>query len=219
MENQEQKNEEIKKYSVEDIIKIFNENKGSENNMPEDILKLINTFSTPMKKDEKNNMFTSKHMEYMEGITLDDIRLINEYAVNEVEKYTKEPFDMSKTNHQDYFAYFKEKAVKEKEKEIKIKNFDKSLHEKYGDKYESVESAARDAFESMAFKDARDILSSRMHGNVERLLEFYDNIFKEITACENIENKKETEIVFPPNSIQGGNYKNNEKKSTYEDFI
>ncbi len=53
MENQEQKNEEIKKYSVEDIIKIFNENKGSENNMPEDILKLINTFSTPMKKDEK----------------------------------------------------------------------------------------------------------------------------------------------------------------------
>ncbi len=214
MENQETNNIlEEKKYSVSELLKIISESK--ENNMEEDIKTLVEYFNK--KQPQKENKNSLNITSCIDGLSLDDIRLIHEYAVKEVEKYTKSPFDISKDDHKDYYEYFKQQALKSKEIELKIQNFESELYKKYGDMYENVEKAARDAFENMAFRDARDILSSRMHGNVEKLLEFYDNVFKEISLKEN--NVEKEEILFPPKSINGGSCKFNETKPVYEDFI
>ena len=161
---------------------------------------------------------------YIEGLSLEDIKAINEYAAKQVENYVKAQFDINNPAHREYFEYFKQQALKEKEKEIKLRKFDESLHEKYGDMYESVEQAARSTFESMAFKDARDILSSRMHGNVEKLLSFYDSVFNEVVnKKEQMENKaikdSEKNIIFPPKAMNGGSYKQVKNNNTYENFI
>ncbi len=224
MENQEnnkEKNKEnTKKYSVEEILNILKSDKKENIEIDSSILELVDYIL----KNNKNVEDTQEYIDscyngkaYMDGLSLDDIKAVHEYALKQVENYTKTPFNASNNEHNDYYEYFRQNALKEKEKEIKIRNFDESLQKKYGSMYANVEKAARDAFENMAFKDARDILSSRMHGNVEKLLEFYDNIFKELTVKK--EENKIDNIIFPPKSINSGSCKNNESIKTYENFI
>ncbi len=159
---------------------------------------------------------------YIDGLSLEDIKYINEQAVSSVEKYTKEKFNMENVAHREYFEYFKQQALKEKEQEIKMKQFEKSLHEKYGPMYEQVETAARNAFENMAYRDAKNIIMSRMKGDIETLITFYDNIYKGLQSEKKMkENVNENEnMVFPPKAIKGGNYTNaGQKQAGYENFI
>lgn len=157
---------------------------------------------------------------YIDGLSLEDIKYINEQAVSSVEKYTKEKFNMENVAHREYFEYFKQQALKEKEQEIKMKQFEKSLHEKYGPMYEQVETAARNAFENMAYRDAKNIIMSRMKGDIETLITFYDNIYKGLQSEKKMKENVNENMVFPPKAIQGGNYTNAGQKQTgYENFI
>lgn len=157
---------------------------------------------------------------YIDGLSLEDIKYINEQAVSSVEKYTKEKFNMENVAHREYFEYFKQQALKEKEQEIKMKQFEKSLHEKYGPMYEQVETAARNAFENMAYRDAKNIIMSRMKGDIETLITFYDNIYKGLQSEKKMKDNVNENMVFPPKAIKGGNYANAGQKQTgYENFI
>lgn len=157
---------------------------------------------------------------YIEGLSLEDIKYINEQAVSSVEKYTKEKFNMENVAHREYFEYFKQQALKEKEQEIKMKQFEKSLHEKYGPMYEQVETAARNAFENMAYRDAKNIIMSRMKGDIETLITFYDNIYKGLQSEKKMKENVNENMVFPPKAIKGGNYTNaGQKQAGYENFI
>lgn len=215
-----------KTYSIEEILNIINESAKNKKPLPEDVEMLLKTLNSG--ENEKENKYTKNqsmgNISYTEGLSLDDIKAINDYAYKQTENYTKTPFNMENPEHREYFEYFKAQAYKNKEKEMKLKKFDESLHEKYGDMYESVEKAARNTFESMAFKDARDIISSRMHGNVEKLLLFYDSVFNEMVAkqkqMEEMPAKtEEGSIIFPPKAIKGGNFKADKNIKTYENFI
>lgn len=157
---------------------------------------------------------------YIDGLSLEDIKYINEQAVSSVEKYTKEKFNMENVAHREYFEYFKQQALKEKEQEIKMKQFEKSLHEKYGPMYEQVETAARNAFENMAYRDAKNIIMSRMKGDIETLITFYDNIYKGLVSDKKAQAGINENTVFPPKAIKGGNYANaGQKQAGYENFI
>lgn len=157
---------------------------------------------------------------YIDGLSLEDIKYINEQAVSSVEKYTKEKFNMENVAHREYFEYFKQQALKEKEQEIKMKQFEKSLHEKYGPMYEQVETAARNAFENMAYRDAKNIIMSRMKGDIETLIAFYDNIYKGLQSEKKMKENVNENMVFPPKAIKGGNYANaSQKQAGYENFI
>lgn len=157
---------------------------------------------------------------YIDGLSLEDIKYINEQAVSSVEKYTKEKFNMENVAHREYFEYFKQQALKEKEQEIKMKQFEKSLHEKYGPMYEQVETAARNAFENMAYRDAKNIIMSRMKGDIETLITFYDNIYKGLQSEKKMKENVNENMVFPPKAIKGGNYANaSQKQAGYENFI
>lgn len=157
---------------------------------------------------------------YIDGLSLEDIKYINEQAVSLVEKYTKEKFNMENVAHREYFEYFKQQALKEKEQEIKMKQFEKSLHEKYGPMYEQVETAARNAFENMAYRDAKNIIMSRMKGDIETLITFYDNIYKGLQSEKKMKENVNENMVFPPKAIKGGNYTNaGQKQAGYENFI
>lgn len=157
---------------------------------------------------------------YIDGLSLEDIKYINEQAVSSVEKYTKEKFNMENVAHREYFEYFKQQALKEKEQEIKMKQFEKSLHEKYGPMYEQVETAARNAFENMAYRDAKNIIMSRMKGDIETLITFYDNIYKGLQSEKKMKENVNENMVFPPKAIKGGNYTNaGQKQAGYENFI
>lgn len=157
---------------------------------------------------------------YIDGLSLEDIKYINEQAVSSVEKYTKEKFNMENVAHREYFEYFKQQALKEKEQEIKMKQFEKSLHEKYGPMYEQVETAARNAFENMAYRDAKNIIMSRMKGDIETLIVFYDNIYKGLQSEKKMKENVNENMVFPPKAIKGGNYTNaGQKQAGYENFI
>lgn len=157
---------------------------------------------------------------YIEGLSLEDIKYINEQAVSSVEKYTKEKFNMENVAHREYFEYFKQQALKAKEQEIKMKQFEKSLHEKYGPMYEQVETAARNAFENMTYRDAKNIIMSRMKGDIEILLTFYDNIYKGLQSEKKMKENVNENMVFPPKAIKGGNYTNaGQKQAGYENFI
>lgn len=157
---------------------------------------------------------------YIDSLSLEDIKYINEQAVSSVEKYTKEKFNMENVAHREYFEYFKQQALKEKEQEIKMKQFEKSLHEKYGPMYEQVETAARNAFENMAYRDAKNIIMSRMKGDIETLITFYDNIYKGLQSEKKMKENVNENMVFPPKAIKGGNYTNaGQKQAGYENFI
>lgn len=157
---------------------------------------------------------------YIDGLSLEDIKYINEQAVSSVEKYTKEKFNMENVAHREYFEYFKQQALKEKEQEIKMKQFEKSLHEKYGPMYEQVETAARNAFENMAYRDAKNIIMSRMKGDIETLITFYDNIYKGLQSEKKMKENVNENMVFPPKAMKGGNYTNaGQKQAGYENFI
>lgn len=212
-----------KTYSVEDILKIISESRKNKTSLPDEIEMLLKSLQNEESKERGKNTKQSLSINYIDGLSLEDIKSINEYAYKQVENYLKTPFNAENIEHMEYFEYFKQQALKEKEKQIKLRKFYESLHEKYGDMYESVEKAARNAFESMAFKEAREILSFRMHGNVEKLLSFYDSVFNEMTSgqkqAETAVHTKEGNIIFPPKALKGGSIKNADSKNTYENFI
>ena len=116
-----------------------------ETNIPAEILSVFEMLYAKRKEQEQvenkqNNsakentaLSTQAHtpaVSYIDGLSLEDIKYINEQAVSSVEKYTKEKFNMENISHREYFEYFKQQVLKEKEQEIKIKQFEKSLHEK-----------------------------------------------------------------------------------------
>lgn len=200
-----------------------------EKNIPVEILSVFEMLYAKRKEqeqaDQKENTAGNIHantpaVSYIDGLSLEDIKYINEQAVSSVEKYTKEKFNMENVAHREYFEYFKQQALKEKEQEIKMKQFEKSLHEKYGPMYEQVETAARNAFENMAYRDAKNIIMSRMKGDIETLITFYDNIYKGLQSEKKMKENVNENMVFPPKAIKGGNYTNaSQKQAGYENFI
>ena len=52
---------------------------------------------------------------YIDGLSLEDIKYINEQAAHHVEKYTGENFNMENIIHREYFEYFKQQVLKAKE--------------------------------------------------------------------------------------------------------
>ena len=101
-----------------------------------------------------------------------------------------------------------------------MKQFEKSLHEKYGTMYEQVETAARNAFENMAYRDAKNIIMSRMQGDIDTLITFYDNIYKGLQSEKKVKENIIEDTVFPPKAMKGGNYANAaQKQAGYENFI
>lgn len=206
-----------------------------EKNIPAEILSLFEMLYAKRKEQEQaeskqnnaakentagNMQANMPSVSYIDGLSLEDIKYINEQAVSSVEKYTKEKFNMENVSHREYFEYFKQQALKEKEQEIKIKQFEKSLHEKYGPMYDQVETAARNAFENMAYRDAKNIIMSRMKGDIETLITFYDNIYKGLQSEKKAKENINENMVFPPKAIKGGNYANAaHKQAGYENFI
>ena len=131
--------ENVKTYSVEEILKIISQAGNDKKKLPRDIIMLLENMQNISKAENKDN--TEKNMAvgsigYIEGLSLEDIKAINEYAAKQVENYLKAQFDINNPAHREYFEYFKQQALKEKEKQIKMKKFDESLHEKYGEMYE-----------------------------------------------------------------------------------
>lgn len=192
----------------------------SENDIPKEILSLFEELYTKRKEQENTKQVQAGSVTYIEGMSLEDIKYINETALQQTEKYTNEKFNMENSTHREYFEYFKQKLLKTKEYEIKMKQFEESLHEKYGTMYEEVENAAINAFENMAYRDARNIILSRMKGDMETLITFYDNIYKSLQSEKDDSKNISENVIFPPKAIKGGNYINSSKKqSGYENFI
>lgn len=224
--NQDEKEniEAVKKYSLDEILNMVSESSKNNTPLPKEIemlLKGMQEVANPKTTGKNEDKVIQNSVGFVEGLSLDDIKSINENARMQVENYIKAPFDVNNPEHKEYFEYFKQKALKEKEKEVKLRKFYASLHDKYGDMYDSVEKAARNTFESMAFKDARDILSSRMHGNVEKLLSFYDSVFNEMQSRqqESPVKAEDGSVIFPPKAMKGGSVKHVKNKNTYENFI
>ncbi len=192
----------------------------SENDIPKEILSLFEELYTKRKEQENTKQVQAGSVTYIEGMSLEDIQYINETALQQTEKYTNEKFNMENSTHREYFEYFKQKLLKAKEYEIKMKQFEENLHEKYGTMYEEVENAAINAFENMAYRDARNIILSRMKGDMETLITFYDNIYKSLQSEKDDSKNISENVIFPPKAIKGGNYINSSKKqSGYENFI
>ena len=88
------------------------------------------------------------------------------------------------------------------------------------EKQVSAETAARNAFENMAYRDAKNIIMSRMKGDIETLITFYDNIYKGLQSEKKAKESINENTVFPPKAIKGGNYSNAcQKQAGYENFI
>ncbi len=183
-ENIKDKETNSKNMNMQEFLDKCKTGNIDEKNIPAEILSVFEILYTKRKEREQvenkqNNSAkenTSLSMQahtsavsYIDGLSLEDIKHINEQAVSSVEKYTEEKFNMENVSHREYFEYFKQQLLKEKEQEIKIKQFEKSLHEKYGQMYEQVETAARNAFENMAYRDAKNIIMSRMKGDKRKL--------------------------------------------------
>lgn len=198
-----------------------------ENSIPKEILSIFEMLYAKRKEQEQsvNKQAVSSNqvqaaVNYIEGLSLEDIKYINEQAAYQVEKYTGEKFNMDNLSHREYFEYFKQQGLKSKEQELKMKQFEKNLHEKYGSMYEQVESAARNAFENMAYRDAKNIIMSRMKGDIETLITFYDNIYKGLQSDKKVKDNINANTIFPPKAIKGGNYTNaGQKQPEYENFI
>ncbi len=234
-ENIKDKETNSKNMNMQEFLDKCRTGNIDEKNIPAEILSVFEILYTKRKEREQvenkqNNSAkenTSLSMQahtsavsYIDGLSLEDIKHINEQAVSSVEKYTKEKFNMENVSHREYFEYFKQQVLKEKEQEIKIKQFEKSLHEKYGTMYEQVETAARNAFENMAYRDAKNIIMSRMKGDIETLITFYDNIYKGLQSEKKAKESINENTVFPPKAIKGGNYSNAcQKQAGYENFI
>ena len=97
-----------------------------ENSIPKEILSLFEKMYAEKKQQEtgiqnSKNMQNTKNMQqglsyqYIEGLSLEDIKYINDYAVKQTERYTNEKFDMSNLAHREYFEYFKQQLLKSKE--------------------------------------------------------------------------------------------------------
>lgn len=234
-ENIKDKETNSKNMDIQEFLDKCKTGNIDEKNIPAEILSVFEMLYAKRKEQEqaetKQNKSAKENtalnmqsgtpaVSYIEGLSLEDIRYINEQAVSLVEKYTGEKFNMESVAHREYFEYFKQQALKAKEQEIKMKQFEKSLHEKYGTMYEQVETAARNAFENMAYRDAKNIIMSRMKGDIETLITFYDNIYKGLVSDKKAQAGINENTVFPPKAIKGGNYANaSQKQAGYENFI
>ncbi len=234
-ENIKDKETNSKNMDIQEFLDKCKTGNIDEKNIPAEILSVFEMLYAKRKEQEqaetKQNKSAKENtalnmqsgtpaVSYIEGLSLEDIRYINEQAVSLVEKYTGEKFNMESVAHREYFEYFKQQALKAKEQEIKMKQFEKSLHEKYGPMYEQVETAARNAFENMAYRDAKNIIMSRMKGDIETLITFYDNIYKGLVSDKKAQAGINENTVFPPKAIKGGNYANaSQKQAGYENFI
>lgn len=221
--------------TIQEFLDKYKTGNIDEKNLPKDLLLLFDMVYAKRKEQEQSDNKQSSAavqnravnmqpntpaVTYIEGLSLEDIKGINEQAAGSVEIYTKEKFNMDNVYHREYFEYFKQQILKSKEQEMKIKQFEESLHEKYGSMYEQVESAARNAFENMAYRDAKNIIMSRMKGDIETLITFYDNIYKGLQSEKKVKETFNENTVFPPKAIKGGNYANTGQKSSgYENFI
>lgn len=104
-------------------------------------------------------------------------------------------------------------------KASKIMQLESILKEKYGNSYSALEEAVRNAFENLAFKDARQLLISRRNGEIEKIMLFYDNIYKDMSKPKNVSNDISV-VNYPPKTISGGNFNKADKKEvTWQDFI
>lgn len=104
-------------------------------------------------------------------------------------------------------------------KASKIMQLESMLKEKYGNSYSALEEAVRNAFENLAFKDARQLLISRRNGEIEKIMLFYDNIYKDMSKPKNVSNDISV-VNYPPKTISGGNFNKADKKEvTWQDFI
>ena len=234
-ENIKDKETNSKNMDIQEFLDKCKTGNIDEKNIPAEILSVFEMLYAKRKEQEqaetKQNKSAKENtalnmqsgtpaVSYIEGLSLEDIRYINEQAVSLVEKYTDEKFNMESVAHREYFEYFKQQILKAKEQEIKMKQFEKSLHEKYGTMYEQVETAARNAFENMAYRDAKTIIMSRMKGDIETLITFYDNIYKGLVSDKKAQAGINENTVFPPKAIKGGNYANaSQKQAGYENFI
>ena len=228
-ENIKDKETNSKNMDIQEFLDKCKTGNIDEKNIPAEILSVFEMLYAKRKEqeqaDQKENTAGNIHantpaVTYIEGLSLEDIKGINEQAVYLVEKYTGEKFNMESVTHREYFEYFKHQILKSKEQEIKMKQFEKSLHEKYGTMYEQVETVARNAFENMAYKDAKNIIMSRMKGDIETLITFYDNVYKGLESDKKAKETVNENTVFPPKAIKGGNYVNTGQKSSgYENFI
>ena len=234
-ENIKDKETNSKNMDIQEFLDKCKTGNIDEKNIPAEILSVFEMLYAKRKEQEqaetKQNKSAKENtalnmqsgtpaVSYIEGLSLEDIKYINEQAVSLVEKYTGEKFNMESVAHREYFEYFKQQALKAKEQEIKMKQFEKSLHEKYGTMYEQVETAARNAFENMAYRDAKTIIMSRMKGDIETLITFYDNIYKGLVSDKKAQAGINENTVFPPKAIKGGNYANaSQKQAGYENFI
>lgn len=228
-ENIKDKETNSKNMDIQEFLDKCKTGNIDEKNIPAEILSVFEMLYAKRKEqeqaDQKENTAGNIHantpaVSYIEGLSLEDIKGINEQAAGSVERYTKEKFNMDNVYHREYFEYFKHQILKSKEQEMKIKQFEESLYEKYGAMYEQVETAARNAFENMAYKDAKNIIMSRMKGDIETLITFYDNVYKGLESDKKAKETVNENTVFPPKAIKGGNYVNTgQKSSCYENFI
>ena len=226
-ENMKDKETNSQNINIQELLDKYKTGNIDELEIPEEILSLFEMLYAKRKEQEQSNQNAAGNMQvqipsvsYIDGLSLEDIKYINEQAAHHVEKYTGENFNMENIINREYFEYFKQQVLKAKEQEIKIMQFEKSLHEKYGSMYEKVETAARNAFENMAYRDAKNIIMSRMKGDIETLITFYDNIYKGLQSENKSKENMNENAVFPPNAIKGGNYTNTAQKQTgYENFI
>lgn len=227
--NENIKDKETNSINIQELLDKCKTENIDETNIPKDLLLIFEMLYAKRKEQEQaeNKQNTAGNMQlnipaaaYIDGLSLEDIKYINEQSAVNVEKYTGEKFNMENVSHREYFEYFKQQALKEKEQEMKINQFEKSLHEKYGSMYEQVETAARNAFENMAYRDAKNIIMSRMKGDIETLITFYDNIYKGLQSEKKAKENINADTVFPPKAIKGGNYANAaQKQAGYENFI
>lgn len=227
--NENIKDKETNSINIQELLDKCKTGNIDETNIPKDLLLIFEMLYAKRKEQEQaeNKQNTAGNIQpnipaaaYIDGLNLEDIKYINEQAAGNVEKYTGEKFNMENISHREYFEYFKQQALKEKEQEIKMKQFEKSLHEKYGSMYEQVETAARNAFENMAYRDAKNIIMSRMQGDIDTLITFYDNIYKGLQSEKKVKENINEDTVFPPKAMKGGNYANAaQKQAGYENFI
>ena len=144
-ENIKDKETNSKNMDIQEFLDKCKTGNIDEKNIPAEILSVFEMLYAKRKEQEqaetKQNKSAKENtalnmqsgtpaVSYIEGLSLEDIRYINEQAVSLVEKYTGEKFNMESVAHREYFEYFKQQALKAKEQEIKMKQFEKSLHEK-----------------------------------------------------------------------------------------
>ena len=109
-ENMKDKETNSQNINIQELLDKYKTGNIDELEIPEEILSLFEMLYAKRKEQEQSNQNAAGNMQvqipsvsYIDGLSLEDIKYINEQAAHHVEKYTGENFNMENIIQREYF--------------------------------------------------------------------------------------------------------------------